>query len=246
MISVVTQEPSRESLLQLLELQRVDSTIDRLETRRRNLPEQAALEVLEEQLALVEKSLGEQQAIVDDVTARQRKLDDEIEKIASKMTKSNERLYSGNVGNPRELADLQEEVELLKRRKSALEDSDLEIMESREAGEKILEGLDLEAEGLRRQVEEAVVVRDRASVEVDEQLETARLQRAEWVPRFDAELLELYDDLRASKEGIGAAALIEGVCQGCHMRLPNQEVERVRKTAGLIFCDECRRILVVL
>jgi predicted nucleic acid-binding Zn-ribbon protein len=30
------------------------------------------------------------------------------------------------------------------------------------------------------------------------------------------------------------------------MRLPAQEVERVRNAEGLIRCDECRRILVVL
>ncbi|MGH2722395.1 MAG: C4-type zinc ribbon domain-containing protein [Actinomycetota bacterium] len=40
--------------------------------------------------------------------------------------------------------------------------------------------------------------------------------------------------------------MVDGSCQGCHMRLPSQEYERVRDATGLIRCDECGRILVVV
>lgn len=239
-------KPSRDALLQLLELQKVDSTIDRLESRRRNLPEQAELDSLEERLIVLEKSLGEQQAIVDDILMRQGKLDNEIEMIDAKIKKEEERLYSGSIANPKELADIQEEVSSLKRRKSSLEDSDLEVMEEREAAEKQLDLVNTEAEEVRKKIQDATVRRDEASAEIDRQLEEARRARSDWVPKIESELLELYDDLRAAKGGVGAAALLDGVCQGCHMRLPYQEVERIRKADGLIRCDECRRILVVL
>lgn len=239
-------EPSRDALFQLLELQKVDSTIDRLESRRRNLPEQAELDSLEERLIVLEKSLGEQQAIVDDILMRQGKLDNEIEMIDAKIKKEEERLYSGTIANPKELADIQEEVSSLKRRKSSLEDSDLEVMEEREAAEKQLDLVKTEVEEVREKIQDATIRRDEASAEIDRQLEEARRARSEWVPKIEAELFELYDDLRAAKGGVGAAALLDGVCQGCHMRLPYQEVERIRKADGLIRCDECRRILVVL
>ena len=63
---------------------------------------------------------------------------------------------------------------------------------------------------------------------------------------IDPGLLHVYDEIRTARGGIGAAAMVDGVCQGCHMRLPAQEAERVRSAEGLIRCDECRRILVVL
>lgn len=231
--------------MQLLELQRVDSTIDRLEARRRNLPEQSELDNLEQRLAELEKSIGEQQAILDDIVKRQSKLDTEIEMISAKIESEGGRLYSGQIANPKELADIQEEIESLKRRKSSLEDSDLEVMEEREGAEHQFNPLKEEADQVRQQIQETIVRRDQASAEIDRQLAEARDERTAWVPKIDSELLERYDDLRATKGGVGAAALVDGVCQGCHMRLPNQEVERVRKAEGLILCFECRRILVV-
>lgn len=239
-------EPSKEALLQLLELQKVDSLIDRLESRLRNLPEQAELDGLEERLAGLDKSLGEQQAIVDDIRKRQEKFDTEIEMISSKIKKEDERLYSGKIANPKELADIQEEIGSLKRRQGSLEESDLAVMEERESAEKLLEELTSESSDVRAQIEETTNRRDHASGDVGTQLTAARSERSGWIPTIDPELLELYDDLRASKAGVGAAALLDGVCQGCHMRLPSQWVEQVRKATGLVRCDECRRILVVL
>lgn len=230
----------------MLELQRVDSTIDRLEARRRNLPEQAALELLEEQLTSLEKTVAEQQAVVDEIASRQRKLEADLEKMGLKIAAEQAKMYGGAATNPKELVDLQREVESLKRRISLMEDDDLGIMEEREGAEGELTKLAAEAEGLRGQISEAVKVRDRASADIDEQLNAAVDEREQWAPKFDAELLAFYDELRAAKGGVAAAALVDGACQGCHMRLPAQEYDRVRRAAGLVRCDECRRILVVV
>lgn len=234
----------RQALLDLLELQRIDSTIDRLEARRRNLPEQEELEVLERRLAEIEKSLGDQQAAVDEATTRQKKIDGDIELMSQKIAAEQERLYSGNINSPKELSHLQAELESLRRRKSSLEDADLEVMEEREGKEKELERLQEEQSTLQTTIEEATVNRDRAAEDIDAQLGEARVQRGEWLPKFDDETLEFYDGLRASRGGVAIAALEGGTCQGCHIKLPAQEYEKVKQSAGLVYCDECRRILV--
>jgi predicted nucleic acid-binding Zn-ribbon protein len=58
-------------------------------------------------------------------------------------------------------------------------------------------------------------------------------------------LLSLYEKIRAAHNGVGAAALVSGTCQGCHTKLPQREVERMKAEGGLQRCDNCRRILVV-
>jgi predicted nucleic acid-binding Zn-ribbon protein len=237
---------SREQLIDLLELQKIDSTIDRLEARRKALPEQAELERLEDRLSQAEAAFAEQHAIVDEIAAEQRKLDGDIEIVETKIKKDEGRLNSGEFTNPKELTDLQSEVDSLKRRKSSLEDQDIEVMERREEAEKVLAPLVQQIEELRKAIDDATERRDRAAGETQTQLEAARAEREHWPPKFDPELLNLYDNLRASKGGVGAAALIDGTCQGCHMRLPSQEYERVRASEGLVFCDDCRRILVVM
>ncbi len=238
-------ETSRQSLLELLELQKIDSTIDRLTTRLHNLPEQSELDALLERQRTLEASVGEREAALDEVAGRQRKLDTEIDNIGRKIAGEEARLNSGDVGNPRELASIGAEIESLKRRRSRFEDEDLEVMEERENLEKELYGLKSELESLQKDVYAAIGRRDAAGGQVSEDLRRARERKSEWVPRIEPGLLAYYDELRKSKGGVGAAALQGSMCLGCHMQLPAQEVARVRASDGLVRCDECGRILVV-
>lgn len=239
-------EVSRQALLDLLELQRVDSVIDRLEARRRDLPEQKELDALQERLEALEGAIAAQEAVVAEVAARQKKLDHDIELLTMKTKAEEEKLYSGTVANPKELAGIHREIESLKRRISGMEDTDLEVMEERESAEGDLARLQEEASALRREMAAAAARRDSALGETAGQLEEARAERGQWAPRIDPSLLGLYQELRVEKDGVAAAALAGGVCQGCHMRLPAQELERVRKAEGIVRCEECRRILVVV
>lgn len=239
-------EPSRDDLLRLLDLQKVDSTIDRLAARRRNLPEQAELDAAEEKLVALDREIAEQQAVAHEVALRQRKLDGEIEMLGQKAKSEEAKLYSGSIANPKELEDLRREIEAIRRRISGLEDQDLEVMEEREEADGRLQQLLDERAQLRETAAEAAGRRDRASREIEGQLAEARARREELGPAVELGLLELYEDIRALKDGVAAAALVDGVCQGCHMTLPAQEVYRIRHTEGLVRCDECRRILVVL
>lgn len=238
-------EPSHQNLLDLLELQKLDLQIDVLENRLRALPEQEQLDVLEQRLSDLQKRLGEQQTILGAVVQRQTKLEDDIEQIEVKIKADDQRLYSGDVANPKELAALQAEIESLKRRRMTLEDADLEVMEEREIAEKELAVLISEEASLTGEIDEVSRKRDAASGEIGVRLSELRIEREKWVPKIEQGLLAVYDDLRAAKGGIGAAALVSGTCQGCHMQLPAQEVERIKKATGLVKCDECRRILVV-
>jgi predicted nucleic acid-binding Zn-ribbon protein len=239
-------DTSRDALLTLLQLQRVDSTIDRLQARLAHLPEQAALEALEARAGELDSQIAERQAVFDDVSTRQRRLDFEVDTLVQKIRAESGRLYSGVVSNAKELQDISREVEALKRRKSVLEDNDLEVMEERDGVEKQLEALTTERSSLAAEIERGRVARDEAAGEAGLQLDAAEVERQRWAPRVDPQLLKFYDTIRASKGGVGAAAMVDGTCQGCHMRLPAQEAERVRTAGGLVRCDECQRILVVI
>ena len=239
-------DTSRDALLTLLQLQRVDSTIDRLQARLAHLPEQAALDALEVKAQELDAQIAERQVVFDDVSTRQRRLDFEVDTLVQKIRAESGRLYSGVVSNAKELQDISREVEALKRRKSVLEDNDLEVMEERDGVEKELEALTTERSSLAAEIERGRVARDEAAGETSRQLTAAETERQRWVPRVDPQLLKVYDTIRASKGGVGAAAMVDGTCQGCHMRLPAQEAERVRTTGGLVRCDECQRILVVI
>ena len=65
-------------------------------------------------------------------------------------------------------------------------------------------------------------------------------------PEIPADLLALYDRIRADSGGIGAAPLHRGRCQGCQITLTPADLGRIRAEPAdeVVRCEECRRILV--
>ena len=49
---------------------------------------------------------------------------------------------------------------------------------------------------------------------------------------IEPDVLELYEDLRNQKKGMGVAALVDGVCQGCHEQLSAMELDKIKRARG--------------
>ena len=60
------------------------------------------------------------------------------------------------------------------------------------------------------------------------------------------DFIALYEKIRTSNNGTGAAALIAGACNGCHLSINAVELKRIIDVAEdeVIRCEECRCILV--
>jgi hypothetical protein len=162
------------------------------------------------------------------------------------MTRDQQRLDTGNVGSPRELENLASEVQSLHRRQSELEDAELEVMERREVVQTQLGKLREEQGELRTSIDDAETRRDSAYAEIDNESAQTAKGRSELAAVLPADLIALYEKLRASSGGVGAAALHRGRCEGCHIQLNTTDVNRIRDAAPdeVVRCEECRRILV--
>jgi hypothetical protein len=149
------------------------------------------------------------------------------------------------VSAARELSNLQSEVESLHRRQSDLEEIVLDVMERQEAAEGRRNELTTEQTGLAGQAAELTRTRDSALTEIDEQVAKAESSRTEVSAGIPADVLTLYDKLRA-QQGVGAAMLRGGQCQGCHLTLHTVDLNAIRAAAPdeVVRCEECRRILV--
>ena len=71
-------------------------------------------------------------------------------------------------------------------------------------------------------------------------------RRVEVAASMPADLLNLYDKLRAQHGGVGAAALRHRRCQGCNLTLNTVDLNAMRAAPDdeVLRCEECRRILV--
>ena len=237
---------TKDALKRLLDLQRVDSAIDRLRQRKANLPEQRILDEVTVDLEAVKADHAAKKAELDAIALEQGRLEGEVSMIEDKIKHESERLYGGDISNPKELASIQAELDGLRRRKAHLEDQDLEVMERRESVESELAALTEKFDGLTARATEAEGARDSAAVEIETDLTKNTSERATIAPEIPTELLEMYDDLRSKKEGVGVAPLVGGVCRGCGVALSPVALDEIKRSGDdeISRCENCRRLLV--
>jgi uncharacterized protein len=237
---------SPEAQLRLLELADLDTELSRLDHRRRSLPELAELTQLDERAVKVKDAITIADTNLADLDRELARADKDVEQVLVRIGKDNERLNAGQVSNARELESLQSEVVSLRRRQGDLEEVELDLMERREAAEALRDGAAAEAAKVAADTAEATGRRDAALAEIGEQAAKATAARATAVADVPADLLALYDKIRASSGGLGAAPLRRGQCGGCRVLLSTVDLNAIRAAAPdeVVRCEECRRILV--
>jgi predicted nucleic acid-binding Zn-ribbon protein len=230
--------------VRLLALQEIDSAIDRLTARRATLEGGGALAEAREQADAAERRLGEFRLKLDELGRDQMRFEHEIDSMSQKEQAEQTRLYDGSIANAKELEALQHDIENLKKRRSDREDELLVILEQREALEAGASEAQQVSESLRATVDEVAGASAADLAATVTELEQRTAERTSIASEIDPELLELYEDLRAQKKGVGAATLVDGVCQGCHEQLSAMQLDKLKKTEGVRRCEHCRRILV--
>jgi predicted nucleic acid-binding Zn-ribbon protein len=229
----------------LLDLQALDTRLDQIAHRRSTLPELAELSVLDAELSAVNDDLVRAKTALNDVQREITKADTDVQLVRERSIRNQARMDAGQ-GTAKDMQALQHEVESLARRQSALEDIELEVMERAEglaADVSRLEGASAEmtvrADGLK-------AVRDKSLAELDAEVEQIGRSRADVVAGVGDDLLALYEKIRASSDGIGAAMLRKRRCEGCNLELNQGEINRftAAEEDEVLRCEECRRILI--
>jgi uncharacterized protein len=228
----------------LLELQELDSAIDRLESRKRQLEEGKEIADVRTEMEDAEARLGELRLGVDAVVREQQRLEREIDSMTRKAEVDEKRLYDGSIANVKEMEALQHEITSLKERRSRSEDDLLEQMVRKDDLESRAGEATAVVEHARDRLEAVEAEAIRELERIGSELAEDRAARQKLVPEFDDELLELYEDLRHQKRGVAVAALVDGVCQACHEKLSAMELDRLKRTEGVKRCEYCRRIVV--
>jgi uncharacterized protein len=237
---------SPEAQQRLLELADLDTELGRLDHRRRTLPENAELEQLSERAGKVRDAVTMADTDLADLDRELSRAERDVDQVRVRIDKDNQRLNAGQVSNARELEQLQSEVVSLRRRQGDLEEVVLELMERRESAQALRDGSGTEGETLGAEIATVTARRDAALADTDEQAAKATAARAVLAADVPADLMTLYDKIRATVGGRGAAELRHGQCGGCREALYTVELNEVRAAAPdeVIRHEACRRILV--
>ena len=223
-----------------------DTRLTQLAHRAATLPDSQRLADVETRLARVRDEVVAAETILSDLETEQTRADHDVEQVRERMRRDRDLLDNGSIGEAKQLQSIQAELDSLARRQSDLEDIELEIMERVEGARAAVVQLTEERDALASE-------RDTLAASVHEQLAAIDAERRMVVEQrgvvaadIPADLLGLYDKIRADQGGVGAAPLHRGSCQGCHLTIPPTEIDEIRAAAPdeVIRCEECRRILV--
>jgi predicted nucleic acid-binding Zn-ribbon protein len=240
----VKADPSAQ--VRLLDLQDLDSRADQLRHQRRSLAELAVLAELTADRDRLDGEAQDARIVVDDLGVEQAKVDADVEQVKTRRERDQQRIDQGLVSNPKDIQRMQQEMVSLERRITSLEDDEIEVMERLEEAQSTLDALAAQLTQTDEKIAVATASRDTKLGEIDRSLGEVEAQRGPVVAELPADLLALYDRLRESRNGVGAALLRARRCSGCMLDLDNAELATIRAAADddVIRCEECSRILV--
>ena len=226
-------------LQQLYRLQQIDNEI---REKKQRLREVMRLLKDDAELAAARRHKEQTEQALQKVQGRQKELELQLGSVNEEARRSEDRLYSGEVTNPKELSDLQQKIASLGRRRETLEDQILEMMMAVEEAQEVD---DAAGERLREAEAEWEARRERLTQEQDKLAEEAgRLlqEREKQVARIDDKMMAAYEDTASRRGGVAVAALVQQVCQACTVRVSATKA-RAAQAGELVYCSSCRRIL---
>lgn len=232
----------KETLAALYALQQLDTALDAIKRAMSALDpgknERANYESAKLAHTQAEQKLHSVQADVRDTELEQKSVEE-------KRAHEEKRLYGGSVRNPKELQALQEEVDMLARQRARLDEKLLGLMEA------LAEAKNVEKEARHTLKSTAVLLKAKQEEyrqkgeELTQQGRDIFAQRKQAQANTAADILQLYEKTRAAHGGIAVTSIIEGnICDGCRMKIPGSLMVHIREATKIVYCDNCRRILV--
>ncbi len=225
---------------QLLQLQEIDIEI---RDKKKRLGE--VLQLQKETAELLEAGKRAETAVstLTQWQTTRKDLNLELDGLNNKIKRSNDRLYSGKVTNPKELSDLQDEIESLGRRSGALEEEVLEAMIMIEDAEGEKSSADDNLVSVQAQWEKSQVGYEQEKNQLALGLHQLLGKRKEHLGVVTAVSLKEYENLSRKKNGIAIAKLRANMCLGCRATVSAQ-TDRNARQGKLVYCDTCGRIIV--
>jgi predicted nucleic acid-binding Zn-ribbon protein len=229
----------KDKIVGLIQLQDCDNRINDIITRKTEGP--LRIEKLDDEVNALEKRFQEENDRLGLIKKDRRQIEQDLQEIENNIEKSEIKLAS--IKSNKEYRAVLKEIDDLNNKRLMTEEKVLKLMEEIEDLErKCKKNRDQEAE-FRKKYE---LDRDEILNELkylDRELENFEKQRINICETIDQDLLNRYIFLRERKGGQAIGPVVSGVCQLCHMGIPPQKFNDLRKGQDLMSCPNCNRMI---
>jgi len=231
-----------EVLPRLIQMQKNAGALDALARERQVSVDaldlhQAKVKAVEEQVALEKKN--------QEQLAKARKaLEIEVGAKETQISKYQNQLFE--VKSNEQYQALQHEIEKAKVDKAKAEERILEAMFREDELKKHIQNLTERADAEKKTLAEERKGIAARIAELDKAAEAKKKERDEVMAKAREEMegdVEGYEAIRKSGKKVAVARIVEGEnCEGCHMSVPPQTLQEVRRGMNLVRC-QCGRFL---
>lgn len=223
----------------LVQLQNLDLKIHEIEDQQQKVPKRIqaaqlpidqATSRLQDLKSSIEKITGERRSAEQDLTSHE----DHIQKMRTRLNelKTNKE-YQAHLF----------EIDLAKKKKDALEEKVLLVMERGDQKEQEIK----ELEALLTQASQAFSKEktqlDLAKIKYEEDMTQLARDKKDVVANLEKNLWDRYATLKSTKSVVVIAGIRERTCLGCQLQLPPQLIADVKRADQLLSCPYCHRIL---
>jgi predicted nucleic acid-binding Zn-ribbon protein len=238
-------DDTKFDVLALVELQLIENAISARSSETEAAKNNKELEQAEKKLAGIMEKYDGINGKYSELESKRKKLEDTVE-IQSDKIKSNEgKLFSGTITSAKEIENYQEEVKILKKKNSEMEDQILEFMIKLEEMSGDVKKADAEKAAAEAEV-------GRIKNEMNEKLEVLKhiieglqKRKADVSSKIPADYIKKYREVKAKKGGIAVSVLKDNFCNVCNMQIPAIDTEKIVDADQLYKCPLCGRLAVI-
>lgn len=237
--------PSAADLDRLLDLQAVDTSLQRARHGLARLTEQQDLDAaVARRDALV--------ATADDAADRlgvaqreQRRVEGDIAALVQRRDEEHTRLFAGGLSSAREIGAVEAEIVSTERRISEHEDELLGVMERVEALEAEVAAIASTHDSVTEDIDRLTVARDAAAGDLGREIALLEADRAGRAALLPADLVADYEAAAGRGSGVGVGMLADNGCTACGNTLPMKVVSTLLAGPSLTACPQCARLMVI-
>ena len=126
---------------------------------------------------------------------------------------------------------------------TALEDRELELMDALEKQKPVIAVAEKEASATKAQVARQFADLEAKVKSIEAQVLEVQAERAKLAAEVDEDLLDTYQRLFDTKDAQAVVALVNEMCQGCHVKSQTHVIHAVKAGKVVTNCLYCGRIL---
>lgn len=230
-----------EELKKIVELQQTDSGLDELERIQKGFRQD--ITHLEEDVTALQNRLQEEKKGLENVVKQRRNLEIEASAFQNKIDK-----YLGQqneVKSNEQFTALKQEIDKSKEEKARAEEKVLEFLfkedEQKAKIQKMVQQLSLaekKAANEKKGIEDKIADCEKTALEKKE-------ERQKQLAELPSDFAEGYEKLRNNGKKIVVAEVLEDqTCAGCHMKIPPQIINEMRKNLIIQRCN-CGRYIYI-